>query len=152
MSFKLSQQLDADSVTAFELYRKYIERNRSYFPESVLKLYENQEWQGGTLNKGPMDSILNRLRINIDENQIELELTKRLSGFKIFIQYNSITEYNIQRQKKEVLTWRYEQFRYIDSYRKYRTQEKIFAHDIEWTSGEIFTIEAKEINFKFIEK
>lgn len=152
MSYKLSNQLDADAVTSFELYRKYFELNKYHFPKSVIRLVKSSDWNGGTMQKGPMDSRLIKTTLLHSKSEIQFELEKRQSGDKLIIKYSGVQSFDLRRKFTEELIWRYEQFRFVNSYNKYKLQDKIFIHDIEWTSGEIFKIEAKEISVQYIEK
>lgn len=150
MSLKLSEQIDADALAAFALYKKYLENFSYKFPASVLKLLDHPDWHGGCDSKSPHDASLKSFaltNIGTESSCFEMHLSK--SDFCLIrIQYFDVLEISIPclgltNSGKE---WCYEQFRYFDPFHSHGIKEKkMFTHDIEWVGGVIWQITASKI-------
>ena len=151
MTFKLSEQLDADGTTAFTLYQKYVENNRWRFPESVLSVIENPDWSGGYYSKSPHDGELKSILISgigTKENRIELQISKLWEDVEIQINYLDVFDFNFPNigLLEQFPSWRYEQFKFYDPYHKHGIKnKKMFIHEIEWVTGIVWSITASEI-------
>jgi len=152
MTFKLSEQLDADAQTAFALYKKYVEHYRYKFPESVLSLIENPDWEGGYYSKSPHDGELKNLVISgigTNESRLELQIAKPWADWEIQINYLDVFNFDLPDVGLTLAafpSWRYEQFKFYDPYRPHGIQnKKMFTHQIEWVNGVVWSITASEI-------
>jgi hypothetical protein len=152
---KLSPQLDADALAAFNLYDKYFESNRHQMPKSVIDLNDNPNWHGGFDSKSPHDSILKSISIdgfNASNCKIQILLLKEQANCSLELTYSNVVEFSLPNFSKfdEETTWRYEQFRYFNPYHTYRIKEtNMFIHDIEFVDGNIWSITAEEISVKW---
>ncbi len=151
MSLKLSSQLDADADVAFALYKKYFDKNRWLFPESVIEVMENSDWIGGVDSKSPHDGELKNISITgigTNKSIIELLLFKSWRDLNIKVTYMEVLDFNLPSlgNLHESHEWRYEQFLYFDPYHSHGIKnKKMFTHDIEWQNGVIWSITASDI-------
>lgn len=161
MTFKLGEQLDsgANPDLSFKLYASYIENNQRKFPEGVLNIIANPDWSGGSPSKAPYYSHLDSIKIeNIGKPtaMLTIKLFKHMyveKPFFIELSYHGLFKFDIPNQNniyQSDIIWRYEQFLVFDGYQSHKSQEKFFAHQIEWVTGEVWTIIAKEFSAQWI--
>ena len=156
MSLKLSPQLDADALAAFALYDAYLESHRHYFPESCIRVIEDERWYGGYDSMSPHDSKLRKLEFYSNEKgkNLRLNLEKEHMNLSIEITYENVMKSKLGSLPSfdEIFEWRYEQFLHYDPYEDYRISEtKMFRHDIEWTNGLVWSVYAENIIVEWIE-
>lgn len=161
MSFKLSAQLDevGNPNLPFQMYASYLENNKHRFPKSVIDVISNPNWSGGSQSNSPYYGQLVKVKIqNIGNSTASLKLTLRKEmyvpkPFHVELLYSGLLKLNIPNQNNlsSNMTWRYEQFLYFDDYKNHTPQDKFFTHQIEWVSGEIWSITAREIDVKCID-
>ena len=150
MTFILRAQLDADAKIALALYQKYVENNKRLFPESVLSLLENPDWQnGGSFSRYPHDGELKKLSVLSvnDEENIELVIAKPQADVEILIRYNNVIDFDFPSfGMKSLNSWAYDQFKFYNPYDKYDIKEtKMFRHEIEWLGCVIWSITTADI-------
>ncbi len=161
MAFKLSEQLDhiGDPNLSFEMYRSYVEENKHRFPESVIELMALESWSGGSSSDAPYYGDLLNVEIHDFGKQsasVKIVLLKQDyvdTPFNIELIYKGLLKLNIpnlddiseQRSK-----WRYEEFLFFDPYHSNSLKEKMFTHRIEWDSGNIWDITARDIEVKWV--
>lgn len=160
MTFKLSRQLDCvdNANLPFALYRSYIDHNRSRFPQSALSLIEHPDWSRASQPKAPYNSeVMGVALTNFGKPQAALRLLLLKKNyveepFHIEIVYKGLLQLDIPQQDMisiNPLIWRYEQFLYYEEARAQRVEEKVFTHQVEWLSGEVWSITAQDIEVRW---
>ena len=151
MSLKLSPQLDADPIAAFALYTAYFNANKRSFPKSIIPLIDHDQWNGGCMSDSPHDSLLTEIKLDAlgsKDAEITIHLSKPHLDLEIIITYKGVLKFDFPEVFRidEPLEWRYEQFLYFDPYKDFGIKNrKMFQHDIEWRTGDIWSIIASEI-------
>ncbi len=153
---KLSAQLDdvGNPNLPFELYKSYINHNKWRIPQSALDIIACTDWSGGSDSKAPYYSHLTDMQISdlgSPESTLKLLLQKDMyvdSPFQLEITYKGLFALDIPKHEifpEQSLIWRYEQFLYFDAYHSAGIKNKLFTHQIEWVTGQVWSITAREI-------
>ena len=161
MSFKLGDQLDhlGNPNLAFEMYRSYVEHNKHRFPASVIEVMANANWAGGSASNAPYYSDLESIEINdfgkstASAKLILLKQDYVEKPFTIEIIYKGLFRFEIPEHNKvsdAALKWRYEQFLFFDPHHSHGLKDKMFTHQIEWITGEIWSITARDVEIKWL--
>jgi hypothetical protein len=155
MAFILSEQRNRDVVTAFRLYRGYLEQHRPVFPAVAHALASSEWYYDPADHRCPHDAWLEDVRL------VESGSGKRREGraTSIFIRllgayhdghvefhYPQVFRYDLQLNPATHghRDWRYDEFRVTD--------DGHLLHEIEWWSHEgigRWLIEASDVEFSW---
>lgn len=157
MSFILSANRDNDSLEDsrknWEDYRAHLQSLKDVFPRDAFDIATSSWWYRFSLPEAPHDSRLVALRMgdygaptwdNQQFSWIEIELQSASSG-RILLRYPKVFRYELKMISDSHGIhgdWRYDEFTL--------TAEHHLLHTIEWADGASWSIEASDLQHRYI--
>lgn len=160
MSFILSNERDAgpaETLQAFENYRRYLSANQARFPASAFALASSDWYFDGHDHRSPHDGWLESVAIDErgtrvrQENRtcsIRIVLVGAYHDCRIELHYAKVHSYRFEHVDagSGAGDWRYDEFRLDD--------ESRVIHEIEWATSHgrsaTWLIAAADVQFKIL--
>ena len=154
MAYYLTKERTADCGKAYRRYQEYLKENRHQFPTGAFALGTAGWWQDAKDHRSPHDAWLENLTMSEPSTGARSE--KRTTTIRVrllgayhdgFIEllYPRVFSYSFNGGSAQGMgDWLYDEFRLS------RTGHCI--HEIEWSNGPRWIIEASDIKYQWLPK
>lgn len=155
MAYYLTKERHEDVVGAWRRYQEYLHANREQFPPGAFALGTAEWWQDGNDHRSPHDSWLERATVS--ESAIGERFEKRVTTLKVRLLaayhdgvielfYPRVFNYSFHGPDCGCGSgdWCYDEFRLSSAGN--------VIHEIEWSGGSRWILEASDIEYQWIPK
>jgi hypothetical protein len=155
MAFYLTKERHENVVGAYRRYQEYLLANKQHFPPGAFSLGTAEWWQDGNDHRSPHDAWLENATFSEPASREHFD--KRTTALKVrllaayhdgFIElfYPRVFSYSLLCSDCErgLGDWCYDEFRLSPAGH--------IIHEIEWTHGHRWLIEASDIEYQWIPK
>jgi hypothetical protein len=153
MAFYLARERDEDVAGAYVRYQEYLRQHQDRFPPGGYALATAEWYQDPNDHRSPHDGWLNRITISEPASgdrqeeritSIRVELLGAYHDGIVVFNYSRVFRYSLRdvRSIHGHQGWRYDEFRVSD--------DGFLLHEIEWSNGANWLIEASDVEFLWI--
>ena len=153
MAFYLAQERDKDVVSAYIRYQEYLRQHEHRFPPGAYALGTAEWYQDPNDHRCPHDGWLNQITISEPASgdrqekritSIRVELLGAYHDSLVVFTYPQVFYYSLRDIASTCGNggWRYDEFRLSDGGH--------LTHEIEWSNGANWLIEASDVEFLWI--
>ena len=155
MAFYLTKERHEDVSGSYRRYREYLQANEHRFPKGAFAFATSGWWYDGNDHRSLHDAWLESMTLSEPATGERFEqrfttLRVRLLGAYhdgfIELFYPRVFNYSFQSpdSARGIRDWVYDEFRL--------SEDGHLIHEIEWSSGSRWTIEATDIEYQWIPK
>jgi len=155
MAYYLAKERQADVAVAYQRYQEYLMENKHRFPQGAFALGTSGWWQNANDHRSPHDAWLENVIFSEPSNGersqdrmtvIKVRLLASFHDGFIELFYPHVFNYSFQSPDCEsgLGDWRYDEFRLSEAGN--------VIHEIEWSKGARWIIEASDVEYKWIAK
>ena len=155
MAYYLAKERQSDAAGAYQRYQAYFKENKQRFPPGAYALGTSEWWQDANSHRSPHDAWLES--VTFSEPSRGERSQERTTAMKVqllasfhdgFIElfYPGVFRYSLESADcvAGLGDWRYDEFRLSPAGN--------VIHEIEWSKGARWVIEASDVEYEWIPK